>query len=449
MNQVDDETLVVFIEESRAHLASIEEDLLAIEQMGEAVDEALVNKVFRAAHSIKGVAGFFGFSKVHELAHNAENVLSMLRSREMAPSPEAINILLLAFDKLRELINNIHTSNEANISDLLVALVGLLSSHLPEKTKPSVNQQVEIALGDGPRRMSVSAFELEREKNNRQFILWIDVDLIHDVQRVGKSPLDIFCILSDMGTVLNCRVDFSAVGTLDDPESNQLPLTLIFSTQSSAEKISQSLGVHSSHIYVIHSPASTQPEAVLVEDPSQSASIAVYGGGPVANAKSSMTKANVSNEDQDSLSASTKLKSSASSPPAALLHEETTGGSSITISNHDNPQIESSLRVNVELLESLMNLAGELVLSRNQLVEAISNDDKRAIEISGQRINLVTSELQEAIMQTRMQPIGNIFNRFPRVVRDLSRELKKMYGFPSRAKRWKWIRPLLKDWVIP
>jgi two-component system chemotaxis sensor kinase CheA len=86
---------------------------------------------------------------------------------------------------------------------------------------------------------------------------------------------------------------------------------------------------------------------------------------------------------------------------------------------------ESTLRVDVELLESLMNLAGELVLSRNQLREAVAQNDRRALAASSQRINLVTSELQDAIMQTRMQPIGNVFNKFPRVVRDIARNMHK------------------------
>jgi len=86
---------------------------------------------------------------------------------------------------------------------------------------------------------------------------------------------------------------------------------------------------------------------------------------------------------------------------------------------------EATLRVSVETLETLMNLAGELVLSRNQLREALSVNDMRGVHTGSQRVSLVTTELQEAIMQTRMQPIGNVFNKFPRVVRDLSRTQQK------------------------
>lgn len=85
----------------------------------------------------------------------------------------------------------------------------------------------------------------------------------------------------------------------------------------------------------------------------------------------------------------------------------------------------TSLRVNVGLLDSLMNLAGELVLGRNQLVQSIGSKDNPATEAAGQRLDLITTELQEAIMLTRMQPIGSVFEKFPRVVRDLARDLGK------------------------
>ena len=84
--------------------------------------------------------------------------------------------------------------------------------------------------------------------------------------------------------------------------------------------------------------------------------------------------------------------------------------------------------MNVSLLDSLMNLAGELVLGRNQLMQATALNDFYTIQAAGQRLDLITSELQEAIMLTRMQPIGNVFSKFPRVVRDLAINLGKKSG---------------------
>ncbi|MCP4113871.1 MAG: hypothetical protein GY737_00420 [Desulfobacteraceae bacterium] len=95
---------------------------------------------------------------------------------------------------------------------------------------------------------------------------------------------------------------------------------------------------------------------------------------------------------------------------------------------------QGSLRVNVNLLDKLMTLAGELVLSRNQLIQGINSSNGKAAELSSQRIDMITSDLQETIMRTRMQPIANVFTRFTRVVRDLSREMGKSVDLVVRGK---------------
>src|ERR1700751_1543284 len=112
---LDDELVQDYLAECREHLATIETDLLTIEQSGAGIDEQLVNRVFRAAHSIKGGAGFFGLTKIKELAHKTENALDLIRSHEMTPSPEVVSILLLAFDKLRDLVDRFKDSNQADI----------------------------------------------------------------------------------------------------------------------------------------------------------------------------------------------------------------------------------------------------------------------------------------------------------------------------------------------
>jgi two-component system chemotaxis sensor kinase CheA len=133
MNELnlDDELIQDYLAECREHLATIETDLLSFEQSGAEIDEQLVNRVFRAAHSIKGGAGFFDLGKIRELAHKTENALDLIRSHEMAPTPEVVSILLLAFDKLRELIGNHRESNQADIGELVTALGSLAEGSLP------------------------------------------------------------------------------------------------------------------------------------------------------------------------------------------------------------------------------------------------------------------------------------------------------------------------------
>ena len=302
----DDEILQGFIEESLEHLADIENDLLAIEEAGADIDEDLVNKVFRAAHSIKGGAGFMGLTAIQSLSHSTENVLGMIRSKKLIPTPEIVNVLLMASDELQSMIEDVHNSNDQDIS-----------SHV--------------------------------------------------------DPLDAI-----------------ADGTFSQPPAE-------------AEQAEASAPAE-----VVEEPVSVQPEEPIVESAPEP--VAEVEPEPVPEVEVEVTPAPV-----------------VAVPEPVVPEPQVTAPTSQTAKTKAPPptKAETSLRVHVSLLDSLMNLAGELVLSRNQLLQTIGSDDLRNAEAVGQRIDLITSELQEAIMLTRMQPIGNVFNKFPRVVRDLAKKLNK------------------------
>jgi two-component system chemotaxis response regulator CheY len=125
MFKLDDELAEEYLAECREHLATIEGDLLAIEKGGAEIDEELVNRVFRAVHSVKGGAGFFDLVKVRELAHQTEDVLALIRSRKMVPTPDRVRVLLRATDRLHELIENPGTSNQADNAEIMGALATL------------------------------------------------------------------------------------------------------------------------------------------------------------------------------------------------------------------------------------------------------------------------------------------------------------------------------------
>jgi two-component system, chemotaxis family, sensor kinase CheA len=418
MTTSDDlEELQMYIAESREHLATIENDLLEMENAGAAIDEKLVNKVFRAAHSIKGGAGFFGLKKIQELAHKVENILDLIRSGKMVPNPEIINLLLLSFDCLREMVNDHVGSNQVDISDYVVALSGLTTSHLPEKQKESINKMVDVKSPGGRVAFRVSEFDMARAREREEYVYLIEIDLIHDVQQRGETPWEVFKNYLACGTLMECELNFEAVGTLDDEASNQIPLDILFASiidpsfiHSLFENISQE------KITTIQGPA--HPQAMLKaakpdveseelfddlfqdEEPPQKPTPA-----PVEPVKKPAEGLTVQN--------------------TLLLPVQNTLPPSAESEAASHQVIEDTLRVNVNLLENLMNLASEMVLSRNQLQNAILRGDMQSIKASSQRVNLTTSELQETIMMTRMQPIGNILNKFSRVVRDLARERNK------------------------
>jgi two-component system chemotaxis sensor kinase CheA len=141
----DDEILQGFIEESLEHLADIETDLLAIEKAGANIDENLVNKVFRAAHSIKGGAGFMGLTVIQELSHAMENILGMIRSRKLVPNPEIVNVLLQGSDKLESMINNIQSSNDEDITEHLIPLNAIAEGNALQAPTPKPEPSAQPA----------------------------------------------------------------------------------------------------------------------------------------------------------------------------------------------------------------------------------------------------------------------------------------------------------------
>jgi len=416
-----DETMHLFIDESLEHLADIQNDLLAIEASGANIDENLVNKVYRAAHSIKGGAGFMGLTNIKNLTHEMENILGKIRSREMVPNPEIINILLLASDALVNLINNIAQSNDIDITNHIESLLSVANG-VPAKKEAQVeieNKKFDdslqpdiISLPDQMASFAITEDMISEGRKGGKNIYLIRFDLIHDIHTKNKTPSDLISDMCSTGIVLDKQIDIDAVGFLREKElPDQFPFIVFFATLVSPKDINLLFEINEEQIFEL-------------TDDLQVKSIAEYS-------------------DPDVLASEQQLKDEfggyGSLKTTSEIQEETV----VECSNEEEPEKENvseievedtktcmgasdaSLRVNVSLLDTLMNLAGELVLSRNQLLQAISSGDPRAAETSGQRIDLITSELQEAIMLTRMQNIGIVFNKFPRVVRDLAGNLGK------------------------
>jgi len=421
---MDDETLQMYVEEASEHLEDIESDLLTIEQDGADLDEELVNKVFRAAHSIKGGAGFLGLTAIKELSHKIENILDMVRNRQMVPTPDIVNVVLLAFDFLNQMLQNVSASNEMDIAEHLEALEGLATANLTASEQESAENQVVIKNADNREVFTLSEFELKQAQKGGKYLYLLNYDLIHDVQQQGKNPLEIIKELQDSGEVVELEVDFLAVGTLEDGEfSNRLPLDVLYASIIEPDLLPTLLDLKAEQMFPLDEQlkGSSTEAAVVPGAVSESAPASEPVPESQAEEKTETFPAAVSE---------TKVAEAPASPPAteekpqAEPKSKPAGKKSPVAGQAASSQPES-VRVHVSVLDQLMTLAGELVLARNQLLQAINSGDRGERNNAGQRIDLVTSELQEAIMLTRMQPVGNIFNKFPRVIRDMSRDLGK------------------------
>jgi two-component system, chemotaxis family, sensor kinase CheA len=406
MSFQEEETLKLYVEESLEHLSNIENDLLAIESGGADINEDLVNKVFRAAHSIKGGAGFMGLDHIKELSHKMENVLGMIREREMIPNPEIVNILLLSSDTLRNLLKNVEESNSIDISEHVEALIGLTSNSVPKPKKEvkAFSDMMDLIL-DGKAIFTVSKKDIQNARNKGYFIYIIKLEMIRDISEKEITPIEFIDKIQAGGTLFDCEFDIEATGTLDSENmSEQVPFTILFGTILEPSMVNALFDIEERFIYEVREDFSLSPVSQTV----------TQGGDNEDSFARSSGDANEA-ENHQSFGAVVQDYANEQQPGETKKQEGQAGA--VTA--------ETSLRVHVKLLDSLMNLAGELVLGRNQLLQAIAIRDIHSVDASGQRLDLITSELQEAIMMTRMQPIGNVLSKFPRVVRDLARSLGK------------------------
>ena len=406
---MDDETLQMYVEEAKEHLEDIESDLLQMEQDGANVDEELVNKVFRAAHSMKGGAGFMGLNVIKELAHKIENNLDLVRNGELVPTSEVVNILLKAFDRLRELVDHIEESNDMDVSEHLVALEGIKTTNLQDQEKDSAQRWIQIQHWNGRMIFTHTEYDLVNALKGGKQLYLLEFDLIHDIERKGRNPIDTIEQVGDSGNIVDLLVDFEKVGTLDDEDvTKSLPMYILFASNVEFDLIGQLFDIPEQQITLL---ASNSDQLL--------GKTTLYEAAGKHSGKEEDTGDTRREASLDSVAPLEKEGKQTSEHPAQGK-KPATG----TTDKSGSSQMDS-LRVNVNVLDQLMNQAGELVLARNQLLQAIKTNDVGGLQAAGQRIDLVTSELQNAIMLTRMQAVGTIFNKFPRVVRDLSRELGK------------------------
>lgn len=429
-----DPLMAEYLQEAREHLANIEGELLAMEAEGDQLNEERVNGVFRAAHSIKGGAGFFSLDNIQKLAHRLESILDMIRTREMRCTPEVVNLLLLSFDCLRDMINSPEKSEEVDIETLITSLDQMTSAYLEEKAKEGLKKTATV--NGASEKVHVSEFDLKQARKGGKHIYLLDLDLMVHVHGRSKTPWAVFKDLMDCGKILDCAWDWAVVGGLEDEPAHKLPFQVLYATVMDASTLAPVLGLDPQHISVV--PVSV-PVSVPVPTMAVQENHVVEPPPPTEPTRLPVPA--VSN-----LNMGPKV-GNGSKADVALPQPE-------------NPEVEKpkaktpskedgTLRVNLALLEKLMDLAGEMVLARNQLVAAVTLEDMRSVQMGTQRINQVTSELQETIMLTRMQPIGKLLDKYPRVVRDLAKTLGKEIQLSLVGRDVEMDRSILEDLSDP
>jgi len=404
-----DEALQIYIDESLDHLADFEHDLLLMEQQGSDLDEKIINKVFRGAHSIKGGAGLLGFKKIKELAHRTENLLGMIRARAIEPHSSVINVLLQVADTLKSLIADPTNSDGRDISDHLQALIAFCEAPPSPDTLKTITAEKPAVKPEEP-----APAKEEAAKDTETIQVYIDESLEHladienDILTIEQAGADIdedlvnkvfrgaHSIKGGAGFL-----GFANIKKLAHKIESLLGLIRSRELLVNAEIINALLKGADRLRHLVNN--TTTSDDIDISPELQALSVFDTEGRQQATQPADPDR-------QQQPLAKTPDREEESAPKQSGMN----GAASTT-----------TLRVKTRLLDSLMTLAGELVLSRNQLLQATVAKDIQHIDTISQHINMITSELQEAIMHTRLQPIGNIFSKFPRLIRDLAKELGK------------------------
>ena len=267
MDQMDDEILSMFIEDSREHLGNIEAALMDMERRGPDIDPELVNMVFRAAHSIKGGAGFLNLANIRELAHRLENLLHMIRGGELAPDAQLINQLLAGFDRLLALVERGAQSDAEDIGELLTALSGVAEAHFTTEQRAQAAAKAVIALPGGAAAFEADELSLRQAVGGGKNLYLVEYDLIHDVQARGKTPLDVITTMESSGLIVDCRMELSAVGDLDAPPVNRIPFYVLYASIVEPDIVGYLFALDVSRIHPV------DLDALLPPTPGQSAGV--------------------------------------------------------------------------------------------------------------------------------------------------------------------------------
>jgi two-component system, chemotaxis family, sensor kinase CheA len=413
-----------FFEEAGDHLAIVEEGLLALEQYPEDLD--LLNKIFRSAHSIKGTSGMFGFAAVAQFTHKMETLLDLLRNGQKVVTPKIADLLLKSTDCLKMLIDAVKTGSQVD-GETVQRLTGELDAASETKVK------VEAKAEGGPSESSLTS-----ALTSTFLIAWTPPEWLF--QR-GLDPLQIFKELANLGTLSRVTVDTTKLPELAtmDPERCYLSWTMQLETAKDRQVLDSVFEfVRENSLLVIEQMKVEAKAKVEVEGgPSESSltsalTSACETGGPKPLGEILVETGIVSRETLDHALAQQKRVGQ------ILVEQHAVTPQQLEQALQKQKQQESvgqpkktdttSIRVDTDKIDKLINLVGELVITQSMLSDLGARFEITQIPLLLERMAQLehnTREIQERVMGIRMLPIGTAFSRFPRLVRDLSAKAGK------------------------
>ncbi|RZD16198.1 MAG: chemotaxis protein CheA [Candidatus Acididesulfobacter guangdongensis] len=470
-----------FVQEALELLDSLSENFIELEKNPD--DKELLNTIFRAAHTIKGSAGFLGFQNLVELAHSAENILNRLRQGEIKLTSDMMDYLLKTMDILTAMIRNINDSGEEGNFDNEEIIHKLNQLAADERTEETAAEQrteeIKPPEGNfGTANNNISPQEAESSENNKN----IDNNIANTEANVNVNDNNSKISDNDNSKNNNKKnIEESSIPAggsntgsekhhpkrkvrnlgdilLEDNLMSPDELSQILKEKEEEEKKEQEQekdeeqehdGVKSNNADV---SADITDKNINIKETDKSDAVNKkdeIDGADRLNIINNSNDANkiINNNKTENLNKTVKIAEAEKQtlkkePPQTPVSSEIK--KPVLASVQPQPQmqqihpavtapVETTIRVDVERLDNVMNLVGELVLSRNRIFNIASKLELKypedeftdtLIEVVS-NLNLITTDLQLAVMKTRMQPVKKVFSKFPRMVRDLSKELGK------------------------
>ncbi|MCQ2519334.1 MAG: chemotaxis protein CheA [Lachnospiraceae bacterium] len=404
--------LEIFLDETKEHLQSLNTQILELEQDSENMDT--INEIFRAAHSLKGMAGTMGYKRMQNLTHDMENVFSEVRNGNIKVQPNMIDILFQCLDALEEYTTSIQESADEGTNDnepLIKALNDILNGNSGDAA-PEAKEEAPAA------KEAPKAAEAGNDKWKSIKLSDTEKSLYEAAKAEGKKFYGITVNVQE-SCILKAARAFLVFKALE--EHGEIIVSNPSSQDIEDEKFEFDFSV------IVVSEDNLDDILASVKNVSE---IADAHGAEMTDADFTVSAAEeVKEEVQETKPAEAEVKEEKKAVPAKT---EAPKNEKKAVAK---PVVNRTVRVDIEKLDSLMNLVSELIIAKNSLVSATNsaeNVQKDGYAEHIEYLESVTTSLHESVMKVRMVPIESVVSKFPRMIRDLQKSLgKKMELYMS------------------
>lgn len=393
--------LEIFIDETQEHLQDLSQLLMTLEE--EPKNEDTINEIFRAAHSLKGMAGTMGYKRMQHLTHMMENVFSEIRNGKMNVTSDLVDILFACLDALQVYLDNIQQTADEGTEDneeIIERLNNFMESSgdTGKEKKAEVKKAEETSENqESPEVMKFEEFEvhaISEALRKKLHAYKIDVKIDENCILQAARAFLVFKTLEEKGEIIKSNPSAQDI----EDEKFEFEFCVILISDSSQDEIQKEIKNISEIKHVEISELTEVPELEQKEEAVKNSQ-----GDPKTAGKDAATQEGKTSTEEKKSSTSAKQSSG-------------------------KPVVSRSVRVDIEKLDVLMNLVSELIIAKNGLVSAsnsISGTRYQSFNEEIEYLERVTTNLHESVMKVRMMPIETVTQKYPKMIRDLSKKLNK------------------------